>query len=162
MLPHVPAKRGVNARGRTLFDRTAFRHQPLSNTMLCPAGHSLRSDGRNGRKLVYLGRPEVCGACALKPQCTTSRRRIVHRHVHEAVLQRMQQRATPQAMQLRRRTVEHPFAILKYAIFGHPRFLLRGLEGAGSEIALAVLVYNLKRMLNLMGSTALKTTLEAV
>jgi transposase len=162
ILPHVPAKRGVNARGRMLFDRTAFRYQEQSNTMLCPAGHSLRSDGRNGRKLVYLGRPEVCGACALKPQCTNSRRRIVHRHVHEEVLQRMQQRATPQAMQLRRRTVEHPFAILKYVIFGHPRFLLRGLEGAGCEIALAVMVYNLKRMLSLMGSPALKTALQAV
>jgi transposase len=162
ILPHVPAKRGVNARGRMLFDRTAFRYQEHSNTMLCPAGHSLRSDGRNGRKLVYLGRPEVCGACALKPQCTPSRRRIVHRHVHEEVLQRMQQRATPQAMQLRRRTVEHPFAILKYGIFGHPRFLLRGLEGTGCEIAFAVMVYNLKRMLSLIGSSALQTALQAV
>lgn len=45
----------------------------------------------------------------------------------------MQQRATPAVMQLRRRTVEHPFAILKYAIFGHPRFLLRGLEGTRAE-----------------------------
>ena len=95
ILPHVPAKRGVNARGRQLFDRTAFRYQEQNNTMLCPAGHSLRSDGRNGRALVYLGRPEVCGTCALKPQCTTSPRRIVHRHVHEAALERMQQRATP-------------------------------------------------------------------
>lgn len=54
-----------------------------------------------------------------------------------------------------------PFAILKYAIFGHPRFLLRGLEGAGCEMALAVMVYNLKRMLNLMGSAALKTALQS-
>ena len=48
-------------------------------------------------------------------------------------------------MQLRRRTVEHPFAILKYVIFGHPRFLLRGLEGTRSEVSLAVMAYNLKR-----------------
>ncbi len=160
ILPHVPAKRGVNARGRHLFDRTAFRYQEQSNTMLCPAGHSLRSDGRNGRTLVYLGRPEVCRACPLKPQCTSSPRRIVHRHVHEGALERMQQRATPAAMQLRRRTVEYPFALLKYAIFGHPRFLLRGLDGAGCEITLAVMAYNLKRMLNLMGGAALKTALQ--
>src|SRR5437868_2124789 len=55
-------------------------------------------------------------------------------------------------MQLRRRTVEYPFALLKYAIFGHPRFLLRGLEGARCEMALAVMVYNFKRMLNLIGA----------
>ena len=39
ILPHVPAKRGVNTRGNgTLFDRTAFQYQEQSNTMLCPAG----------------------------------------------------------------------------------------------------------------------------
>jgi transposase len=141
ILPHVPAHRGVNTQGGgKLFDRTAFQYQEQSNTMLCPAGHRLRSDGRNGRAIIYIGRAEVCGACALKPQCTVSPRRIVRRHVHEGALQRMQQRATPAAMQLRRRTVEHPFAILKYAIFGHPRFLLRGLEGTRTEMSLAVMV----------------------
>jgi transposase len=163
ILPHVPAHRGVNARGNgKLFDRTAFQYQEESNTMLCPAGHRLHSDGRNGRAIVYLGRAEVCGACALKPQCTVSRRRIVHRHVHEDALQRMQQRATPAAMQLRRRTVEHPFAILKYPIFGHPRFLLRGLEGTRVEMSLAVMAYNFKRMLKLMGGAALKTALATL
>jgi transposase len=163
ILPHVPAHRGVNARGGgKLFDRTAFQYQEQSNTMLCPAGHTLRSDGRNGRAIVYIGRPQVCGACALKPQCTVSPRRMVHRHVHEGALQRMQQRATPAAMQLRRRTVEHPFAILKYAIFSHPRFLMRGLEGTRTEMSLATMAYNLKRMLNLMGGAALRAALAPI
>lgn len=163
ILPHVPAHRGVNTQGDgKLFDRTAFQYQEQSNTMLCPAGHSLRSDGRNGRAIVYLGRAEVCGACALKPQCTVSPRRIVRRHVHEGALQRMQQRATPAAMQLRRCTVEHPFAILKYVIFGHPRFLLRGLEGTRAEMSLAVMAYNLKRMLKILGGAALRTALATV
>lgn len=162
ILPHIPAKRGVNTRGRQLFDRTAFRYQEQSNTMLCPAGHSLRSDGRSGRALAYLGRSEVCGACTLKPQCTTSRRRTVHRHVYEEALERMHQRATPAAMALRRRTVEYPFAILKYGIFRHPRFLLRGLHGARCEIGLAVMAYNLKRMLNLLGGAVLKNVLQTI
>jgi len=160
ILPHVPAKRGVNTRGDgTLFDRTAFQYQEQNNTMLCPAGHTLRSDGRKGRALVYVARPEVCGACPLKSQCTTSSRRMVHRHLHEGALQRMQQRATAAAMQLRRCTVEHPFAILKYIIFGHPRFLLRGLDGTRCEMSLAIMAYNLKRMLSVMGGAALKTAL---
>ena len=103
----------------------------------------------------------MCGACALKPQCTTSPRRIVHRHVYEGALERMQQRATAAAMQLRRSTVEYPFAMLKFLIFGHPRFLLRGLEGARCEISLAVLAYNLKRMLKLKGGAALTAALKA-
>jgi hypothetical protein len=49
----------------------------------------------------------------------------------------MQERVTPEAMRLRRSTVEHPFATIKYRIFGHPRLLMRGLSGARVEIGLA-------------------------
>jgi DDE family transposase len=78
-------------------------------------------------------------------------RRHVSRYLHEDVFQRMQQRTTPEVMRLRAATVELPFAALKYRIFGHPRFLLRGLAGAQTEIGLATLVYNLKRMMNILG-----------
>ncbi len=84
---------------------------------------------------------------------------MVSRHLHDEALQRMQQRATPQAMRLRRSTVEHPFATLKYHIFGHPRFLLRGRRGAQAEVSLAVIVYNLKRMRKVLGPAQLATAL---
>ena len=71
----------------------------------------------------------------------------------------MQQRATPAMMRLRRSTVEHPFASLKYRIFGHPRFPLRGVRGAQVEISLASMVYNLKRMVNVLGAILLQQAL---
>jgi transposase len=71
----------------------------------------------------------------------------------------MQQRATPAMMRLRRSTVEHPFASLKYRIFGDARFLLRGLRGAQAEISLATMVYNLKRMMKILGGIRLQVTL---
>jgi transposase len=71
----------------------------------------------------------------------------------------MQQRATPEAMRLRRCIVEHPFATLKYRIFGNPRFLLRGLGGAQTEIGLATMAYNLKRMINVLGGHKLAAAL---
>src|SRR6516162_5047263 len=73
---------------------------------------------------------------------------------------RMQQRTTAEVMRLRGSTVEHPFAAIKYRIFGHPRFLLRGLAGAQREISLATLVYNLKRMLNVLAGCG-KTRFDA-
>lgn len=154
IVTHVPAKRGVNASGDgTLFDRTEFHYEESRDTYLCPAGERLRRRqlSRRNRMIVYTGQPEVCGACALKSRCTVAAQRTVKRHLDEAALERMQRRATPETMRLRRSIVEHPFATLKYHIFGHPRFLLRGLQGAGTEISLAVLVYNLKRMINLLG-----------
>ena len=65
----------------------------------------------------------------------------------------MQQRATPAAMRLRRSTVEHPFGTLKYRIFGYPRFLLRGLGGAQTEISMGTMAYNLKRMIKVLGAS---------
>ena len=89
-------------------------------------------------------------------------RRFVTRHLHEAALQGMDQRATPEVMRLRRSTVEHPFATLKYRIFGHPRFLLRGLSGAQTEMSLAVMAYNIKRMFNILGGLHLKASFNLV
>ena len=58
-----------------------------------------------------------------------------------------------------RSTVEHPFASLKYRIFGDARFLLRGLKGAQAEISLATAVYNLKRMMKVLGGERLVAAL---
>ena len=71
----------------------------------------------------------------------------------------MNARATVQAMRLRRCTVERPFALLKYVIFGHPRFLLRGLRGAQTEVSLATMAYNLKTMISVLGVAKLKEEL---
>ena len=158
--PHVPANRSVNNQGDgTLFDRTQFQYDEITDTFLCPAGQRLNRHQRKDRCIVYAGRPEVCGACPLKSRCTTGSRRLLKKHLHDAALQRMQQRATPEAMRLRKSIVEHPFAALKYRIFGHPRFVMRGLKGAQTEISLGVMAYNLKRMMNVLGGRSLSMKL---
>jgi transposase len=165
IVPHVPANRSVNNQGDgTLFDRKEFSYQPESDTFRCPAGETLtrKQLSRKDRAVYYAGQPEVCGACALKSRCTVGAQRFVSRHLHEAALQRMQQRATPEVMRLRRSTVEHPFATLNYRIVGHPRFLLRGLNGARTELSLAVMVYNLKRMMKVLGASQLRARLAVV
>lgn len=162
IVPHVPANRAVNNQGNgTLFDRTQFQYDRTTDTFRCPAGQRLvrKQLARKDRAVIYAGRVETCGKCPLKTRCTTSAQRFLTRHLHEDALQRMQQRTTPQVMQLRRSTVEHPFATLKYRIFGHPRFLLRGKNGAQIEISLATLAYNLKRMMNVLGGQQLATAL---
>jgi transposase len=159
---HVPAQRAVNNQGDgTLFDRREFHYDEKTDTFRCPANQILtrKQLQRHKTRVIYAGSAEVCGTCAMKSRCTNAPQRFLHRHLHDEVLQRMQQRATPEMMQLRRCTVEHPFASLKYHIFGHPRFLLRGLQGAQAEISLATTVYNLKRMLNVLGANRLQAAL---
>jgi transposase len=163
ILPHVPAHRAVNNKGDgTLFDRSEFHYEEASDTFRCPAGERLTRIqlSRKDRAVLYAGPAQVCSTCSLRSRCTTASRRWITRHLHENALQRMEQRATPEVMRLRRSIVEHPFATLKYRIFGHPRFLLRGLAGAQIEISLATAAYNLKRMFNVLGGITLTQALH--
>ena len=163
LMPHVPGKRGVNNQGDgTLFDRSHFLYQPGSDSYLCPAGKTVERKQlhRKDRAVLYQAKTSDCGSCAMKPRCTRSQQRMLSRHMDDDALDRMHQRATPELMRLRRSTVEHPFGTLKYRIFGHPRLLLRGLSGARIEIGIAVMVYNLKRMVNLLGAIRLTKALK--
>jgi transposase len=155
LIPHVPAARSVNAGG--LLDRSAFTYQPETDSLLCPEGKTLRRKqlARKDRAIYYQAAATDCRNCPRKAQCTSAPQRMVTRHLHDDALNRMHQRATPALMRLRRSTVEHPFGTLKYRIFGHPRLLLRGLNGARIEIGLATMAYNLKRMVNLLGAPSL-------
>ena len=71
---------------------------------------------------------------------------------------RLKQR--PEMMRLRRATVEHPFGNLKQWIFGNGRFLLWGLAGAKTEMALGCMAYNLKRAINVLGVQKMMALLE--
>jgi transposase len=164
MAPHVPAQRAINNKGDgTLFDRSQFHYDQGSDTFSCPAGQTLRRKQlkKDKRCVVYTASAAACGACALKSQCTPSRQRYVQVHLYDAVLERMSQRATAAVMRLRRCTVEHPFATLKYRIFGHPRLLLRGVAGAQTEMGLGIMAYNLKRMINVLGGAKLTAALQS-
>jgi len=158
IVAHIPANRAVNNQGEgTFFDRTSFAYDAASDTLRCPAGQTLQRKQlqRGKHRVLYAAEPRDCAACPLKARCTQQSRRLVTRHMYEAALQRMHDRATPWAMRLRRCTVEHPFAGLKYRIFEKPRFLVRGRWGAGTEMSLATLVWNLKRAMAVVGSVAL-------
>jgi transposase len=162
ILPHVPAQRGVNNQADgTLLDRSQFVYDETTDTFRCPNGATLVRHHRDTTKpsVLYAASAKDCGSCPLKKQCTKGARRTVRRHLYDDALKRMHERATPEAMRLRRSTVEHPFATLKYRILGHPRLLLRGLAGAQTEISLATIAYNMKRMINVLGGQTLATAL---
>jgi hypothetical protein len=150
--------RTVNNQGDgTLFGRADFRYEPDSDTYVCPGNKRLlrKHTNHKDRYTMYKASTGDCGACSLKSRCTQAPRRGLARHLYEEALNRMRERVTPEAMRLRRSTVEHPFATIKYRIFGHPRLLMRGLSGARVEIGLATMAYNLKRITSVLGATKL-------
>jgi transposase len=163
LVPYVPVMRTVNNQGDgTLFGRADFHYEPDSDTYVCPGNKRLlrKHTNHKDRYTMYKASSGDCGACSLKSRCTQAPRRGLARHLYEDALNRMQERVTPEAMRLRRCTVEHPFATIKYRIFGHPRLLMRGLAGARAEIGIATMAYNLKRVTNVLGASKLTEALH--
>ena len=66
----------------------------------------------------------------------------------------------PDAMGVRRQTVEHPFGTLK-AWMGTTHFLTRTLDKVRTEMSLLVLAYNLKRMITIFGAAPLMAAIRA-
>lgn len=157
----VPRAETVNPRGKECFSRDRFSYDAESDSWRCPAGETLtcRETSQTEQKKKYW--TTACTGCALKPECTQAAKRIVVRHFHEDAREAMHRRALsdPKWMALRRALVEHPYGTIKW-MMGYPRFLVRGLEKAGAELALSVLGYNLKRVINILGVPALLEALK--
>lgn len=157
----VPRAETVNPRGKQYFSRDKFTYDPASDSWRCPAGAtlSLYKISYTQRKKEYASL--ACGRCPLKPQCTNAARRLIVRDFYEDARAAMHRRATanPLWMKQRREMAEHPFGTMKW-LMAHPRFLLSGLKKAKTELALGVLSYNLKRVINILGVPALLQALE--
>jgi transposase len=157
----VPRAKTINPNGPQYFSRDQFSYDRENDNWRCPAGAtlSLYKTSHTQKKKEY--RSEACGSCPLKPRCTEAARRVIVRDFYEDARQAMHLRATsdPIWMKHRRETAEHPFGTMKW-LMAHPRFLLRGLRKAKAELALGVLCYNLKRVVNILGVPTLLQALQ--
>src|SRR6516165_6336774 len=92
----------------------------------------------------------------LKSKCTPDKLKRIKRWKQEHVLDAMQARLDrmPDAMGVRRQTVEHPFGTIK-AWMGSNHFWTRTLKRVSTEMSLHVLAYNLKRAVAVLGTSAL-------
>jgi transposase len=147
LAPVFPVTRTVNPHG-AFFDRTAFAYDAETDRLICPAGKPLKPQATpQDGAIVYTAKKTDCRACPLKPQCTSAAARHVTRLLDEAALERVSARlkATPELMNKRAQSVEPAFATLKRWMHGG-RFLLRGKAKATTEINLATLAFNLKRL----------------
>lgn len=79
------------------------------------------------------------------------------------MLERVQERLDrkPDAMTLRRRTVEHVFGTLKHWM-GSTHFLTRTLAHVSTEMSLYVLAYNLKRLMRVLGIAGTMKAMRSV
>ena len=157
-----PMTSGAKSDGR--FGKQDFVYLPTEDVYRCPAGEKLayrytnEEDGKTLRRYWTT----ACPRCPLKSRCTTGPERRITRWEHEHVLEAVQQRLdeNPQAMRVRRETVEHPFGTLKMRM-GATHFLMKRLPKVATEMALHVLAYNLTRVMNILGVKPLLAAIRA-
>ena len=157
-----PQTSGNQAKGQ--FGRDAFRYLAEEDAYECPAEQRLpwRMSTQDKGRTVHLYWASNCQICTIRKQCTTGIRRKMSRWEHEAVLEKVEARLVrnPQMMRIRRSTVEHPFGTLK-AWMGSTHFLTKTLPRVNTEMSLHVLAYNLKRVMNLVGTRSLIEAIRA-
>ena len=160
----LPKPQTSNNKLRGRFVKSDFRYVASKDVYICPAGETLKFYYTNEEKGLTLRRywTNACASCAIKSKCTTGAQRRITRWEHEHVLEDVQRRLheNPQAMRVRRETVEHPFGTLK-ARMGATHFLMKRLKNVKTEMAFAVLAYNLTRVMNIIGIGPLMRAMRA-
>ena len=140
-----------NAKAEGRFSKADFIYIARDDEYQCPAGQRLRTaplecrERPAHRHVLHLG---VLAAARSRRSARPANERRVRRWEHEAVLDIMQARLDrkPDAMKIRRRTIEHVFGTLKHWM-GSAHFLMKTLAHVPTEISLHALAYNLKRVI---------------
>ena len=98
----------------------------------------------------------------MKSQCTTGKYRRISRWEHEAILDGLEDRMerAPDMMKVRRSTAEHPFGTIK-SWMGSTHFQMKSIKRVSAEMSLHVLAYNLKRVINILGTKQLVEAIQA-
>jgi transposase len=139
-----------------------FSYNKENNTYTCPQGQTLTTTGRWHKKtgrteesgyMYQKYRTPACKTCPVKDQCTSRKagREIDRSQYAEAVEQNQKRyQENPQLYRKRQEINEHIFGTIKRK-WGYNYTDLIGLEKVNGEHSLIMLVYNIKRSINILG-----------
>jgi len=148
-----------------MFVKEDFRYVADDDVYICPAGNRLTNRFTNVEKghTLHHYLTNACRDCAIRDRCTEGKERRIRRWEHEHVVEAVERRLDehPERMYLRLNTVEHPFGTIK-SWMGATHFQMKTLKKVGTEMALHVLAYNLKRVMNILGIRPLIAAMRAV
>lgn len=140
----------TDEKGTKGYRKSDFKYNEERDEYLCPMGQVLH---RRGKKTAeYLNR-KACAECPNRDQCTKAKKgRTIVRGEYEEVLEKAieKYKKNKELYRKRQEIVEHPFGTIKRTL-GFTYFLTRGKANVRTENFLHVLIYNIKRLLNILG-----------
>jgi hypothetical protein len=153
--PYIRTRDSIHRKNSPFYGPERFTYEPENNRYICPAGQPLNYGGHShrNRAWTYIGTRKRCGACSLRPQCTSAAFRCLVIHQHEPARQRARELAHTEEFakaQRQRKKVEALFAELKNQI-GLRRLRLRRMKFVREQFFLAAAAQNLKRLVRFLG-----------
>jgi len=154
-----------NATGNPEYYSNKFKYDPDEDVYICPEGNKLYRTKHKAEipERIKYKNYKACKDCPNKDKCTTSSKgRIINRSKHQDFLDIVDARTAENMDKYLKRQmiVEHPFGTIKRTMdAGY--FLTRGLESVAGEADLIFLVYNMKRVINILGVKEIIKRLKA-
>lgn len=162
---YIPEPQKSHNKGKGLFTHRDFIYDKTNDLYVCPAKENLLRSGtvtKHGKQ-TGLYKTNACKKCKLFSKCTTSSDgRRIYRSEYRDIIETMQIRMkeNPSPSNQRKSIAEHPFGTIKHTM-QQGYFLLKGKSKVAAEISMSVLVYNMKRVMNIVGIVPLLEILRA-
>ncbi len=147
------------------YDIEKFMYNSETDTYTCPDGYvvSFHSKFKKGGHALRKYQCYDCENCKNKSSCTTSKTgRSITRpeNYDDLVLIEENTFKKNDVYKKRSQIVEHPFGTIKRHL-GFTHFYRRGFRSVSCETGLILLVYNIKRSINILGVKQLVAILRA-
>ena len=147
-----------------------FIYDKEKDCYTCPEGKTLttnqswytKGNGNKYQNQVQHYKTKACGSCSAKALCTKNKDgRLIQRSQYAQAVEANAKRVTEEKEKylLRQQIVEHPFGTIKRQ-WGFDHVLMKGLKKNEAEFALVFSVYNLRRILSILGVSGLKKLLR--
>ncbi len=171
----IPPFSGASHAPDLNYDVEHFDYNPETGTYTCPQGNTLRTTGYwhaaknpNGQ-IAYRFRNHTtpkCKTCEVRPLCTKSavNGKQVRRSEFATNIENNKKRILGSEKLYKRRQaiVEHPFGTIKRQWGFNYIITKNGMQRASSDFGFTMVAYNLRRLLNIIGSNEIKQYLEGI
>jgi transposase len=157
----VPSQRqALHKKEDKPFSKNHFRYDKEKDCYFCPEQNVLTyefTDSKRGKKYYRITEPRLCRGCVHFGKCTTNKNgRRIMRLVLEDLKEKFEAlyESSKEIYARRKARAEHPFGHLKRNL-KTDGFMLRGQEGVQAETSLLATCFDLRRMMTIIGISAL-------
>jgi transposase len=156
----------------TAFDVEHFVYDKSTDSYTCPANETLSTNGKwydknRGKSFNKIKQytTKACKNCPLSTQCTNNKGgRMLERSEHAELIEanKIRNEKFKDLYRRRQAIVEHPYGIIKRQWGFSYIMTKKSINRASADVGLMFVVYNLRRIINIIGHDLLRAYLKAL